>query len=367
MTLHQRLVTVEAEKTTASQPNQRESLSQKTYVTRIRHEVQKLPQLSKILQQRAAVHGENAMKLAGFQYTGTGDAVRCEICRLEVSGWTSEMQPLQIHLERSPHCSFVKNHLSHRSSIQKDKIYESNVYENNTQQLNHSLVEADKLRAIRQRSFSHWEWKNDPFTVRMIVAGFFFCNVHDRTICLYCNLICHEWKLDSDDPIEVHKTLSPQCPYVLSTLINNPAISCTIVAINDPTEHMTTESNATECTTPCHPKYSDLNVRLESFKNWPNQSPSPSSNDLAAAGFFYQNRGNIVTCFNCNGSLKNWSSYDQPIIEHIRWFAQCSYAKQLCDDEFYQKILTAKIEQTVSKSISFIPRDHLHGIANKIL
>jgi hypothetical protein len=54
----------------------------------------------------------------------------------------------------------------------------------------------------------------------MIEAGFFYCNVGDRVICIYCNLICQQWAPHIDDPWEVHETLSPHCPYVKSKLID---------------------------------------------------------------------------------------------------------------------------------------------------
>ena len=53
----------------------------------------------------------------------------------------------------------------------------------------------------------------------MIAAGFFCCNVEDRVICIYCNLICQQWSGETDDPCEVHRTLSAHCPYVQSKLI----------------------------------------------------------------------------------------------------------------------------------------------------
>ncbi|CAF1499537.1 unnamed protein product [Adineta steineri] len=43
----------------------------------------------------------------GFSYTGKGDKVRCEICKLEIESWTSGMDPKQEHMERSPQCPFV--------------------------------------------------------------------------------------------------------------------------------------------------------------------------------------------------------------------------------------------------------------------
>ncbi|CAF1270611.1 unnamed protein product [Rotaria sordida] len=43
---------------------------------------------------------------------------------------------------------------------------------------------------VRQRTFSNWLHETIPTKEQMIIAGFFHCNVGDRVICLYCNLIC---------------------------------------------------------------------------------------------------------------------------------------------------------------------------------
>ena len=80
------------------------------------------------------------------------------------------------------------------------------------------LIEVNRLRDVRHRTFSHWPDHIVPGRERMIVAGFFHCNVADRTICIYCNLICQQWSGCEDEPSDVHQTLSPHCPYVLSML-----------------------------------------------------------------------------------------------------------------------------------------------------
>src|SRR4051812_23924402 len=54
------------------------------------------------------VYSATRLRTAGFIYTGNGDTARCEACSLEVSGWTREMDPYDIHRERNPNCSFVR-------------------------------------------------------------------------------------------------------------------------------------------------------------------------------------------------------------------------------------------------------------------
>ncbi|CAF3551333.1 unnamed protein product [Rotaria sp. Silwood1] len=85
----------------------------------------------------------------------------------------------------------------------------------------------------------------------------------------------------------------------------------------------------------------EIPKRYVSFATWPSEQ-LPAVDDLVRAGFFYTGKNTIVTCFYCNGSLQNWGSNDNPMIEHARWFPHCAYAKQLCGDDLYRKIQESK-------------------------
>jgi hypothetical protein len=182
----------------------------------------------------------------------------------------------------------------------------------------------------------------------MIEAGFFNCNVGDRVICIYCDLICQQWTPHTDDPCEVHRTLSPNCPYVQAKLIRSSASSIIIVNENSTTatsiNHSPAldnlgplQSNEIEFTAACNPAYAELPKRHASFATWPHEN-LPPVDDLVRAGFYYTGTKTIVTCFYCNGSLQSWGPNDKPIIEHARWFPNCAYAKQVRDDEMCRKI-----------------------------
>jgi hypothetical protein len=315
------------------------------------------------------VHSSNRMKTGGFQYTGVGDSGRCDICGLEVSGWIREMDPFAVHLERNADCSFVRSIQSKNKSVQnheenptKRQKIELSSHSYNQQ---NRLIELDILKEVRRRTFSHWPHQTIPTKEQMITAGFFQCNVGDRVICLYCNLICQQWKGDIDDPIEVHKILSPKCPYVLFML--TPEETSSVLIVNEiPTDSNSNQAlflnntnplrfNEIVYTSPCHADFISIPSRQATFETWTNES-SPSVDDLVKAGFFYTGANNIVTCFYCNGSLQNWSEKDNPLIEHIRWFPHCAYAKQLSGNELYNKVQEAKrirqINTTDNSSVS---------------
>jgi hypothetical protein len=324
---------------------------------------------------RPGVHTANRLSAAGFQYTGDGDTVRCEYCGLKVSNWTSDMNPFTIHSQRSPDCPFV---LSMRSSslarIPDSSSSPSTAVRNTllsywrqnpsnrqdadaaaSETSSNSSFESAKLQQVRRRTFSHWSHRTIPSSAQMIEAGFFNCNVGDRVICIYCNLICQQWRPHADNPCEVHKILSPNCIYVKSKLIRPAASSIIIVNENSmgttSSSQLTTASNLEPLrsneivfTAACNPAYTEIPKRHASFATWPIEN-LPPVDDLVRAGFFYTGTKTIVTCFYCNGSLQNWGASDNPMIEHARWFPHCAYAKQLCGDEMYRKIQESKRAQ----------------------
>ncbi|CAF3993431.1 unnamed protein product [Rotaria sordida] len=205
----------------------------------------------------------------------------------------------------------------------------------------YSLNESESIQEIRIRSLSHWPHFT-PSNESMASAGWFSCNVNDRVICIYCNTICHEWTIN-DDPAEVHKRLAPLCPFVrsMSSIVeNSPKISNNIFD---------------EKFQPFHSKMVEISRREATFSNvnWTENSPSIES--LVRAGFFFAGIGNLVTCFYCNGSLHKWSSNDNPIIEHARWFPHCIYAKHLCGNQLYEKIQTSKKKLMLIKNNKIDP------------
>ncbi len=300
------------------------------------------------------VHSSTKMQTAGFKYTGENDIARCDECDLVISGWTKAMKPFTVHADRSPACPFVRSRLpSHHLELcdqENPAKRQKTDFHADQCKSNYRFSETNKMKEIRPRTFSHWSHRMRPLVEQCIAAGFFSCNVGDRVICLYCNLICQEWLADIDDPSEVHRTLSPRCPYVLSTL-TYPELSSTLI-LNDistnHTNHQTLGSHHINSprfdqivyTNPCHTLYSDITKREESFRTWSGES-APPVDQLVRAGFFYTGASNIVTCFYCNGSLQNWSVTDNPINEHARWFSHCPYAKQLCGDEHHRRIQEA--------------------------
>jgi hypothetical protein len=218
------------------------------------------------------VHSVISMKVAGFEYTGKTDAARCKDCGLEVSNWTKDMDPWTIHSKQKPDCSYIK-------SIIQNSSKRIEIEPRDSISLSNTFIEITLLIPLRRHTFSHWPLHTIPSSAQMIEAGFFYCNVKDRVICIYCNLICQQWTPHTDDPCEVHKTLSPHCPYVKSKLIHPVASSHVIVNKDSPSAAST------------------------------NQLSTPNNLD----------------------ALKNWGPNDNPTRKRPKLFRQYAYAKQLYD------------------------------------
>lgn len=334
-------------------------------------ELAKTLERCRAISRKSGVHSVIKMEAAGFQYIDEGDTAYCNQCGLKISKWTLEMNPFSIHQQNSPNCQFVRSIIStlENNSLASSQSSTSNIIalpttncseqEKSPKRQKIEIVnrtvsvpvfnEVESVKEVRHRTFSHWPHRTSPSQAQMIEAGFFNCNVGDRTICIYCNLVCQQWTPHVDDPCEVHKELSPNCPYVVNMLMRRAAVSLSIInqtAENNETS-LSNASNASHsheivrAAAACNPYYTEIPKRYQSFSTWP-KDPLPPVDDLVRAGFFYTGTATIVTCFFCNGSLQNWGQNDNPTIEHARWFPHCGYAKQLCGHNLYRKIQESK-------------------------
>ncbi|UJR11306.1 hypothetical protein I4U23_015487 [Adineta vaga] len=286
------------------------------------------------------------------QYGNTGSSVCCNHRKSLVTAKVHQIKDnirkkvIAHRTNASDNVNIVLTNSSSNPDSSAKTDEQQTVIKRQTIDLHHEniLDEVKTLKEMRQRTFSHWPRENSPSAAQMIFAGFFCCNVGDRVICLYCNLILQQWTPHTDDPQEVHQALSPNCQYVRYMLKIRQTEPIHIINQNSNTHSNildTLRFNEIVHTSACHSNYIEIPKRYASFASWPTD-PLPSVDDLVRAGFFYTGTQTVVTCFYCNGSLQNWSSQDSPLIEHCRWFPRCNYAKQLCDGDLYRKIQESK-------------------------
>lgn len=316
------------------------------------------------LTNKYGIYSTIEMKAAGLEYTGHSDTGRCKDCQLELSDWTLEIRPFARHAQERPSCPFVLSLMPKGTTIppQPTVIPKSNqssssgtVNQNSDDRASslHELNEVEVVKQGRKRSYANWSKETKPSPYQLIQAGFFSCNVGDRVMCWYCNLICQQWTPDTDDPFKIHEKLSPKCPFVLA--LQKSCQPSNLLIVN---EHMNTDQiqanrirssepfrwHEVVVTAACNPNYIEMPRREASFSTWPKEN-LPTVESLVRSGFFYTGTKTIVTCFYCNGSLQNWGPKDDPRIEHARWFPHCAYAKQLCGEELYRRIQESKKAQ----------------------
>lgn len=95
--------------------------------------------------------------------------------------------------------------------------------------------------------------------------------------------------------------------HLLSNPSRNPSIS----------RKLTKKVNTTD--------YRFESTRLKSFKNWPCGWIKPEK--LAAAGFYYTGKSDIVKCFECQIEMLTWQPYDDVMLDHQRCSERCSFIR----------------------------------------
>lgn len=73
-----------------------------------------------------------------------------------------------------------------------------------------------------------------------------------------------------------------------------------------------------------YPKYASEDARRATMANFP-RDKFQDVESLVAAGLFYDGYMDRVICFSCGGALFNWDEYDDPLVEHVRWYPNCAY------------------------------------------
>lgn len=95
--------------------------------------------------------------------------------------------------------------------------------------------------------------------------------------------------------------------------------------------------------------------RLRTFTNW--KVPFINACDLAAAGFYYTNRGDVVRCPYCDIEVGRWEIGDDPETEHQKHSPNCKYILQV-------KQTRSDNQQRASQSSGMYPFLRRSGASN---
>lgn len=266
-----------------------------------------------------------------------------------------------------------------------------------------------RLEVERLKTFEEWPLEYIDKNI-LAQTGMFYTRVSDKVKCYFCEVEIGSWE-ESDDPVREHIKWSANCPLLRRRTTNNipideivlerilPPASYDVCGNNDAIEIRPAaypeDSISSAALRPSslpffqinYPEYADESssvyqiyypeyaieaVRFRSFNTWP-ISIKQKPKELAEAGFFYLGIGDGVTCFSCNGSLKDWEEDDKPWEQHARWFSECRYLK-LLKGQYYIDIVLAKYNQapkekiySVSMSSSSTPTTSSRDVDNELV
>ncbi|XP_052898332.1 death-associated inhibitor of apoptosis 1-like [Anopheles moucheti] len=196
--------------------------------------------------------------------------------------------------------------------------------------------------------------------------GFYYVAHPDVVKCYFCNIELANWE-PSDVVTQEHRKWSLYCPLMTKRPTNNvPLDENFLDLLEDIVADVTGTTDETAATfsipqsiapepepiinvqddsvpiyNPKHPEYKIEAQRLLSFKEWP-KSMKQTPAQMVDAGFFYTGKGDIVKCFCCDGTLKDWLSDDDPWVEHATYYSGCFYVQLIKSAEFIRQCQTTK-------------------------
>ncbi|NWZ26538.1 BIR7B protein, partial [Asarcornis scutulata] len=184
-------------------------------------------------------------------------------------------------------------------------------------------------KARRLRTFSQWPDSSPVPALDLAEAGFYFVGPEDRVQCFCCGGILKDWKA-GDCPMLEHLKFFPFCEFLFHGTVQNQqqlplqgTFDCVDGQFLSLLQWMDIEEGAVP-NLPAHPEMVTEEMRLSTFQNWP-QSSEMHPEQLARAGYFYTGQGDVVRCYYCNGSVRNWAVGDDPWREHAKWNPRCEF------------------------------------------
>jgi len=102
------------------------------------------------------------------------------------------------------------------------------------------------------------------------------------------------------------------------------------------------------------PNLQNLNLKSEvdrrkTFKYW--HVPFMNVNQLAAAGFFFTNKGDVVCCAFCEVEVGQWAEGDDAFKDHQRWSPSCAFVKELLVGNIYAPPKTSQQQPSSSNNV----------------
>ncbi|NXV75579.1 BIR7B protein, partial [Atlantisia rogersi] len=199
-----------------------------------------------------------------------------------------------------------------------------------------------RSEARRLRTFWHWPGNSPVSAKDLVKAGFFFVGPRDEVQCFCCGGVLKDW-VPGDCPAAEHLKFFPSCKFICGEDVGNQEM-LPLQGIFDTVDgqflSFSQGIESEEAALSSEPEYPEMEaeeVRLSTFRNWPQDTNVPPE-QLARAGFFYTGQDDTVRCFFCDGGVRRWSFGLDPWRQHAKWYPGCEFLLRSRGREFVSSI-----------------------------
>ncbi|XP_035296411.1 baculoviral IAP repeat-containing protein 1a isoform X2 [Cricetulus griseus] len=267
------------------------------------------------------------MAAAGFYLTGVKLGVQCFCCSLILFGTNLRKIPIERHRELRPECEFL---------LGKDV---GNIGKYDVRVKSPEKLRGDKARyqeeEARLESFENWPFYAHGTSPRVLsAAGFVFTGKRDTVQCFSCGGCLGNWE-EGDNPWKEHAKWFPKCEFLQSKKSSEEIAQ--YIKSYEGFVHVTGEHFVNSwvrrelpvVSAYCNDSvFANEELRLDTFKDWPHNSPG-AVEALVRAGLFYTGIRDIVQCFSCDGCMENWKEGDDPLEDHTKFYPNCVFLQYL--------------------------------------
>ncbi|XP_041519308.1 baculoviral IAP repeat-containing protein 1a-like [Microtus oregoni] len=267
------------------------------------------------------------MAAAGFYYTGVKHGVQCFCCSLILFGTSLRKTPIENHQRWRPECAFL---------LGKDvgNIGKYDIRVKSPEKLRGSKARYQEEEA-RLESFENWPFYAHGTSPRVLsAAGFVFTGKRDTVQCFSCAGCLGNWE-EGDDPWKEHAKWFPKCEFLRSKKSSEEIAQ--YIKSYEGFVHVTGEHFLNSwvrrelpmVSAYCNDSvFANEELRLDTFKDWPQESPV-AVEDLVRAGLFYTGIRDMVQCFSCGAYMWKWEEGDDPLEDHTRFYPNCVFLQNL--------------------------------------
>ncbi|KAM6248633.1 baculoviral IAP repeat-containing protein 7 [Porphyrio hochstetteri] len=199
-----------------------------------------------------------------------------------------------------------------------------------------------RSEARRLRTFWHWPGNSPVSAHDLVKAGFFFVGPRDEVQCFCCGGVLKDW-IPGDCPAAEHLKFFPSCKFICGEDVGNQEMLPLQEVFDMVDGQFLSFSQGIESeeaalsSEPEYPEMEEEEVRLSTFRNWPQDTNVPPE-QLARAGFFYTGQDDTVRCFFCDGGVRRWSFGLDPWRQHAKWYPGCEFLLRSRGREFVSSI-----------------------------